>query len=88
MNEYKLSDNVIANVIQLLQLSMITGMDISDHFRMITLSPSELSPDKLELAQSYVESHEKLVASLLKDAEDLSAKMQKEQNSNSFGFVN
>ncbi len=87
--DYKLSDTVIANIIQLLQLSMLTGTDISDQFRMITLSPSTLDDGKLELSSEYAEGHEKMVEGLMEEAKKLSEQMQREQTVKSpAGFVN
>ena len=37
----KLTDSVIVHVAKLLQLSMLTGTDIVDHMRMITLAERE-----------------------------------------------
>ena len=84
--DYKLSDSVIANIVQLLQLAMVTGTNISDHFNMITLRPSELSEGKLELSPAYVESHEKMIAGLMEEAQKLSEEFQKEKEQENVGF--
>lgn len=84
--EYKLDDTVIGNIVQLLQLAMFTGTDVSDHFRMIRLTPSELTPDKLNLAPEYAKEHEERIKKLTEEAEVLSAaQTQKEQGP---GFIN
>jgi len=87
MTEYNLSDNVIANIVQLIQLAMVTGTDISDHFRMIKLAPSELVPGKLELAQSYVKSHKDGMEKLMEAAQKLAAEAQKHQEKSETGFI-
>ena len=87
MTEYNLSDNVIANIVQLMQLAMVTGTDISDHFRMIKLSPSELVPGKLELAQSYVKSHNDGMEKLMEAAQKLASEAQKRQEKSETGFI-
>lgn len=85
--EYKLSDNVIANIVQLVQLAMMTGTDISDHFRMISLSPSELNEGKLDLSKEYAKAHDNRIQKLVKEAQELSEKAQKEQEK-APGFLN
>lgn len=88
MNEYNFSDNVIANIVQLVQLAMVTGTDISDHFRMIKVVPSELVPGKLDLAPSYVKAHEEGISKLLEKAQELTSEMQeKQEKAPSAGFV-
>jgi len=86
--DYKLSDNVIANIIQLLQLSMMTGTDISDQFRTISLRPSELSEGKLDLSPDYAKAHDDMIAGLMEEAQALQDRLQKEANQNGpAGFV-
>lgn len=86
--DYKLSDGVIANIIQLLQLSMMTGTDISDQFRTISLRPSDLSEGKLDLSPEYAQAHEDMISGLMEEAKELSAKMAKEDESKTpSGFV-
>lgn len=87
MTDYKLSDNVIGNIVQLLQLSMVTGTDISDHFRMITLTPSKLSPDKLELSPEYVKAHEERIQKMVAEAEKLAKAQENKSQNGSAGFV-
>lgn len=88
MTEYKLSDNVIANIVQLVQLAMVTGTDVSDNFRMITLSPSDLSPGKLELTADYAKSHEEGISRLMEEATRLSNELKKKDMASApAGFV-
>ena len=47
--EYKLSDNVIAHIAQLVQVGILTGTDITDNFRMIKLSLGEENNLELEV---------------------------------------
>ena len=47
----KLSDNTISHLIQLLQVAILTGTDITDNFRMIEL---EVNDDKLEINEEYL----------------------------------
>lgn len=66
----KLTDSVIVHVAKLLQLSMLTGTDIVDHMRMMTLTEREgflfLDPDYEALADQRVEK-------MLKEIEALQA---------------
>lgn len=38
---YTLSDRAIAMIVQLLQLGILTGTDVSDHFRTLRVIPDE-----------------------------------------------
>jgi len=88
MTNYLLSDTVIANIVQLVQLAMITGTDVSDHFRMIALTPSDLSPGKLELAPSYIKAHEEAVVRMTEEAERLTKELQEKlAKQQEMGFV-
>ena len=46
----KLNDEVIAHISKLVQLAIISGTDVVDHFRMIRLAPSE---NELFLEENY-----------------------------------
>ena len=41
MNDIRLSDSVIAHIVQLLQLGLLEGTDITDHFRRIRVQIAE-----------------------------------------------
>jgi hypothetical protein len=41
MTKLKLTDEVVAHIVQLLQIGLLEGTDISDHFRRIELSSDE-----------------------------------------------
>ena len=77
--EYTLNDTVIMNIAQLVQLAIVTGQDVTDHFRMIKLSPSDLDATKLDLSESFVKEHEERMNKLLKTAQELSDAAQKKQ---------
>jgi hypothetical protein len=40
MQTYKLSDRTIAQIVQLLQLGILTGTDITDHMRTLRVVPN------------------------------------------------
>ena len=71
MNEnVKLNDSVIAHFVKLLQLGLLTGTDIVDHFRMVRLSIEE---EELFLNKDYEESEEENINKMLKEATELAA---------------
>ncbi len=61
--EYKLSTRAIANIVQLIQLGILTGTDVSDQLRTFRLSIDEetqsLIPSK-EFSSSYNDNISKL----------------------------
>lgn len=63
MATYKLSDNVIARVAQILQEGILLGVDIVDLLRQVEVTPG--SDDQLELTDKYrqfvVDTHKKLI---------------------------
>lgn len=78
MNNYKLSDPVIAHIAQLVQMAIITGTDITDNFRTIRMEPSELDPDSLVLTQECANASEENISRMIKEAQEISAQMEKE----------
>lgn len=61
----KLNDEVIAHVAQILQLALLSGTDIVDHMRMITLEESE---GELFLNEDYAKNHMDNIQKMLSDA--------------------
>lgn len=53
--EYRLSDQVIGQLRELLQLSMLTGTNFVDHCRALRLEESEKTEGALILSESYVQ---------------------------------
>ena len=71
MNEnVKLNDSVIAHFVKLLQLGLLTGTDIVDHFRMVRLS---LEDSELFLNKEYEETQEANINKMLNEAKELSS---------------
>lgn len=68
---YNLSDNVISSIVQMLQLAIITGTDISDWFRMIKLAEDVGANGILQLSEDYRNTFEKQIQKLRDDAENL-----------------
>lgn len=51
---FKLTDGVVAHVVKLLQIGLLEGTDITDHFRRITLVSDD--DGQLYLSEDYEES--------------------------------
>ena len=71
---FKLTDSVIAHVVKLLQIGLLEGTDITDHFRRITFVSDE--DGQLYLSEEYEESFNE---SLEKMQEFISEQSQKEK---------
>jgi hypothetical protein len=70
MNEnVKLNDSVIAHFVKLLQLGLLTGTDIVDHFRMVRLTVEE---DELFLNKEYEQNQEENIDKMLQQATEYS----------------
>ena len=65
----KLNDSVIAHFVKLLQLGLLTGTDIVDHFRMVSLT---LEEGELFLNEDYERNQEENINKMLKQAIELS----------------
>ena len=65
---YKLNDNVLRRIVQIMQEGMLTGTDVADHMRMIRLTPSDEDSESLVLTEEYLETvkaqHETLLREL------------------------
>jgi hypothetical protein len=68
--EFRLSDNVLRRIVQIIQEGFLTGTDVVDHMRLIKVQQSKEEPDQLELTQEYVEYVEKTHEQLLQFAKD------------------
>lgn len=64
----KLTDSVIVHIAKLLQLSMLTGTDIVDHMRMITLAEREGS---LFLDEDYETLSEQNIMKMIREVETI-----------------
>ena len=51
---FKLTDNTIAHIVKLLQIGLLEGTDVSDHFRRISLEADD--EGNLYLSEDYEES--------------------------------
>lgn len=64
----KLNDSVIAHFVKLLQLGLLTGTDIVDHFRMVRLT---LEEGELFLNSDYENNQEENINRMLQQASEL-----------------
>tara|TARA_Y100001937_G_scaffold81183_1_gene109837 strand:+ start:296 stop:544 length:249 start_codon:yes stop_codon:yes gene_type:complete len=67
---YKLSDEVIAHVAQLLQLAILTGTDVVDNLRMIRLSPLGEGLEALQLTNEYKKNADTNVQKMMSEVEN------------------
>ena len=70
--KYQLADEVISHLVQLLQLGLLEGTDVTDHFRRIEMVTDE--DGTLYLSESYQETFEE---SLQKMQEFISEQTEK-----------
>ena len=64
----KLNDSVIAHFVKLLQIGLLTGTDIVDHFRMVKLT---LEEGELFLNKEYEENQNQNIEKMLQQASEL-----------------
>ena len=68
--EYKLSDTSIAQIVQLMQLGILTGTDVSDQIRTLRLTLDEKT-NKLMPSESYLETFNENLKKLQTQAETM-----------------
>lgn len=73
----KMSDEVIALVRELVQLSILTGTNIVDHLRAIQLSSTD--DGFVYPTEQYINSYNAQIEELTKKAEEMQAKMQAQE---------
>lgn len=75
---YKMNDDLIGMVRELVQLALLTGTNIVDHLRAIVVEVSPHDGRFVTVAPEYVEAYNKMVEQLNREAEEKYAAMQKE----------
>ena len=68
---YKLSDNVLRRIVQLMQEGLLTGTDVTDHMRMIRLEENVDDKNQLVLTDEYRKIVKGQHEVMLKEVEDL-----------------
>lgn len=69
---FKFDDSVIAGLLQLLQLSFLTGTDITQHLQSVELEPSTTQHadyPRLKMTSRFIESTDVFVQSMMKQLE-------------------
>jgi len=84
---YKLSDNVLARIVQIIQEGFILGIDVVDLMRMIEVKVSA-DGTNLELTEDYVKKVAEHHKQLVEDAEVLKSAQVAQQTGRSFIFEN
>ena len=75
---YTLSDRTIAQLLQLLQLGILTGTDVSDHFRTLRVVPGENG--KLEPDPDFEQQFDENLARMREQAAEASAEPDPDAN--------
>ncbi|MAG27584.1 hypothetical protein CMI47_18785 [Candidatus Pacearchaeota archaeon] len=70
MSEFKLSDEVVAQVAKLVQLAIITGTDVVDNLRMLRVTESDDDKSVLVLTPEYRLLGDEHVEKLMSDIVD------------------
>ena len=76
----KLSDDLIAVIRELVQLSLLTGTNVVDHFRAITCE-IDMDTQKLIPTEEYVEAYNLMVQQLVEKAEAAKDTLEKSVSS-------
>ena len=80
MDTFKLTDNSISHIAQLLQVAILTGTDIIDNMRAIDFV---LNKGSLELSPEYFENFETGLQRMLEETENLAADQETAQEGTS-----
>lgn len=67
---FKLSDDIIALVRDLLQLSLLTNSNIIDHLRAVVVEAETARPNYLTLTPEYVEAYNTHIEKLNQEAQE------------------
>lgn len=74
---YKVSDELIGMVRELVQLALLTGTNIVDHMRALVVEESDSDGRFITVSPEYVESYNAMVEKLNEEAEARIEEMQK-----------
>lgn len=75
---YKLDDNVIAMIREILQLSLLTGTNLVDHMRTMVVEPHPEDDRFLTLSSGFVESYNRMIADLNSKATEAMQEQEKQ----------
>jgi len=71
MENFRLSDNVLRRIVQIVQEGFLTGTDISDHMRMMRLEETAEGSGCLALTDEYKGLVEKQHNQMLQEVEEM-----------------
>lgn len=74
---YKVSDELIGMIRELVQLALLTGTNIVDHMRTLVVEESEHDKRFITVSPEYVQAYNDMVEKLSAEAEERIADMQK-----------
>lgn len=74
---FKLNDELIYKIAQLVQLAMLTGTNIVDHMRQVVVEESTEFPNSLVLTPEYKDYFDKILKVMLEEAEQIKEEQQK-----------
>jgi hypothetical protein len=75
MESFKFSDEVIAQVARLVQLAIITGTDIVDNLRMLSVTESQTDEGVLVLTDEYRQIAEDQISKLMGELEEFQSEL-------------
>lgn len=81
----KMSDDMIAVIRELVQLSLLTGTNIVDHLRAITCEV-DADTSKLVPTEEYVEAYNDMIEDLVKKAEESQVELEASSEGDSSGI--
>jgi len=76
---YKMHDNLIVMVREIIQLSLLTGTSIVDHFRALQIEPLAEDPRYLTVTPEYVEAYNVMIKRMNDELTQKQADMQGEE---------
>jgi len=69
--EYRLSDEVIAQIAKLVQMAILTGTDIVDNLRMLRMSIDNTDSSVLNLSDAYRKISEDQISKMMNEVETM-----------------
>jgi len=73
---YKLSDDLIGMVRELVQLALLTGTNIVDHLRAVIIQESAADGRYVTVSPEYIEAYNAMILKLTEEAEQKMKEMQ------------
>lgn len=74
---FKMSDDLIAMVREIVQLSLLTGTNLIDHFRAVQMEQVEVKPGYLTITEDYLKAYNEMIIKLNEEVVRKQEEMQK-----------